>query len=263
MAQVARLYRHPIKGIGAEALDRTVAEAGRCLPGDRVWAVAHEAAKLTDDGWSRCMNFVRGAKSPALMAVTARLEPGGQPPGPPGIFTDSEVQAGGRVTLSHPDRPEITLDPDREPETLIDWVRPLCDPDRAAPARVVRAGRGMTDSEFESIAILCLASLRVLEGRAGRPLDPRRFRGNIWLDGLAPWQEFEWVGRRLRIGDVDFEVRARITRCVATHADPATGRPDTDILGLLESGWDHGDFGVYAVALSSGEIATGEKVDTP
>lgn len=261
MAQVARLYRHPIKGIGAEPLERTAIEAGHCLPGDRVWAVAHEAAKLSD-GWSRCANFVRGAKSPALMAVTARMEPGAAPGGrPPGMFPDGG--RGARVTLAHPDRPEITLDPDAEGARLIDWVRPLCDPNRAAPARVVRAGRGMTDSDFESIAILNLASLRALEGRAGRRLDLRRFRGNIWLDGLGPWQEFEWIGRRLSIGGVEFEVRERITRCVATHVDPDTGRPDTDILGLLETGWGHRDFGVYAVAATSGEIATGDGVRTP
>lgn len=243
MPRVARLYRHPIKGIGAEPLERTAITAGACLPGDRVWAVAHEAAKLAD-GWSPCMNFVRGAKSPALMAVTARLE-------------------GDGVALSHPDRPDISLKPDTEGDRLIDWVRPLCNPDRAAPARVVRAGRGMTDSPFESISILNLASLRALEGRAGRPLDPRRFRGNIWLDDLAPWQEFEWIGQRLTIGGVDFEVRERITRCVATHADPSTGRPDTDILGLLEDGWKHQDFGVYAVALSDGGIALDDPLETP
>lgn len=240
MAHVARLYRHPIKGIGAETLERTVVEAGRCLPGDRVWAVAQEAARLAD-GWSPCANFVRGAKSPALMAVSARLD-------------------GDTVALSHPDRPDIALNPDTEPDRLIDWVRPICNPDRAAPARVVRAGRGMTDSDFESVAVLNLASLRALEERAGRTLDPRRFRGNLWLDGLAPWQEFEWIGRRLTIGGVEFDLRKRITRCVATHADPGTGRPDTDILDLLHAGWGHKDFGVYAVALTSGAIATGDEV---
>ena len=138
MPRVARLYRHPIKGIGAEPLERTAITAGACLPGDRVWAVAHEAAKLAD-GWSPCMNFVRGAKSPALMAVTARLE-------------------GDGVALSHPDRPDISLKPDTEGDRLIDWVRQLCNPDRAAPARVVRAGRGMTDTPFPSVSIMNTAS---------------------------------------------------------------------------------------------------------
>lgn len=242
MPAVARLYRHPVKALGAEEIASAELSAGRTLPFDRAWAVEHEAAR-PGTGWRNCNNFVRGAKSPALMAVTAATD-----------------EATGRVTFRHPNRPEITLDPDTEGAALVDWARPICDPNRAMPARLVRAEeRGMTDSDYPSVAILNLASLRALETRAGRPLDPRRFRGNVWLEGAEPWQEFDWVGRRLALGSAEVEVRARIGRCVATHADPETGVRDTDILGLLESGWDHTDFGVYAVVTGSGRVAVGDQ----
>nr|WP_216366812.1 MOSC domain-containing protein [Halovulum dunhuangense] len=235
------MFRHPIKGVGVEEVTETAVSAGRTLPWDRAYAVAHEAARLSD-GWSPCANFVRGAKSPALMAVTARVQ-------------------GQHVALSHPDLAPIVIDPMRDGDLLLEWLRPICNPNRAAPARLVPAGKdGMTDSPFPSIAILNLASLRALSQRVGRALDPRRFRGNIWFDGGGPWEEFEWIGRRVAVGDVTFEVRERITRCTATHADPDSGRTDTDVLGTLEAGWGHQDFGVYAVALSSGNVATGDEV---
>lgn len=241
MASVAQLFRHPIKSLGIEALRGTDVRAGECLPFDRVWAVAHEAAKLTD-GWSPCSNFIRCAKSAGLMAVTAKV-------------------VDGSVALSHPDLPDITLDPDTQGEALIDWVRPICNPNRAAPAQIVRAtGQAMTDVNYPSISILGTASLTALGQAAGRDLDPRRFRGNIWVDGTAPFEEFEWVGSTLTIGGIPFEIRERITRCVATNVDPATGRPDTNVLGTLDQRWGHTDFGVYAVALGSGRIAVGDAV---
>lgn len=243
MLNVARLYRHPIKGIGAEELSETPVHAGQTLPMDRVWALAHEAAKVEPGNWSNCNNFIRGAKSPGVMAVTAR-------------------SADGLISLRHPDLPPLTVDPGAHGPQLIDWIRPVCNPDRAAPSALIRAGsQGMTDSPFPSISILNYASLRALEDAAGRTLDPRRFRGNIWFDGGGPWQEFEWIGNTILIGGVQFEVRERISRCTATHVDPDTGRADTDTLKVLEQTWGHQDFGIYAVATTGGQVAVGDPVE--
>ncbi|WP_422075306.1 MOSC domain-containing protein [Tranquillimonas rosea] len=238
-ATVAALWRHPIKAVGAEPLTETRMIAGQTLPGDRVWAVAHEAAKLSD-GWSPCANFNRGAKAPALMAVTARLE-------------------GDAVRLSHPDRDDLTVSPETEPEALLDWVRPLVPEGRAAPARIIRAeARGMTDSAFPSISILNRASLSELSRAAGHAMDERRFRGNVWVEGLEPWQEFDLVDREIRLGDATLAVRERIGRCRATHADPATGSVDTDTLGLLRENFGHTQFGIYAEVIEGGPVALGD-----
>ena len=42
MGSVANLWRHPIKGVGREELKSVKLENGRCMPMDRIWAVAHE-----------------------------------------------------------------------------------------------------------------------------------------------------------------------------------------------------------------------------
>ena len=91
-------------------------------------------------------------------------------------------------------------------------------------------------------------------------IDPRRFRGNLWVDGLAPWEEFGWVDETIIIGDVRFRVEERIERCLATTANPDTGRRDADTLGGLEAGWGHRHMGVYLVALVDGRIETGQPV---
>ncbi|WP_414896817.1 MOSC domain-containing protein [Rhodovulum sp. YEN HP10] len=244
-ARLAQIYRHPIKGHGAEALEAVELEAGRTLPWDRTWAVAHEASRADGTGWAPCANFSRGAKAPQLMAIGARLN-----------------DAAGQITLTHPDRPDLTFSPDSEGSALIDWVRPLMPADRAASTRIVRVpGRGMTDSAFPSVSLLGLASLEALSGKLGQSLSPLRFRGNFWIEGLAPFAEFDWIGRKIRLGRAVIEMRERITRCMATAANPETGERDADTLGALQAGWGHKQFGVYAEVIEGGRVALGDAVE--
>jgi uncharacterized protein len=241
--RLALICRHPIKGHGRETLASVRLLAGECLPWDRHWAVAHDAAKLSD-GWSPCANFARGAKAPALMAIDSVLD-----------------EATGVVTLTHPDRGAITFRPD-DPADLsrfLDWVRPLNPTNRAQPARIVSAGRGMTDSDFPSVSILSLSSLADLSARMGRDLSAHRFRGNLWLDGAAPFAEFDWIGRDIRIGGATLRINERITRCKATTVDPATGHPDADTLAGLEAAYGHQDFGVYATVIDGGTVALNDE----
>nr|WP_224826222.1 MOSC domain-containing protein [Cognatishimia sp. MH4019] len=245
MAVLAQIWRHPIKSHGAEALEAVQLIAGQTMPWDRRWAVAHEAAKADASAWSPCANFSRGAKAPALMAISAKTD-----------------ETTGRITLRHPELGELTIDPETEAEALIAWAGPLVPTDRAQSARVVRVpDRGMTDTDFPSISLNSTSSLRALSQKVGADLDPRRFRGNLWLDGLGPWEEFEWIGKTLRIGEAELRVIERIGRCLATTANPKTGARDADTLGALEDGWGHTDFGVYAEVTQSGVIRRDDPVE--
>jgi len=243
MNRLTRITRHPIKGHGREDLASVSLSLGACLPWDRHWAVAHDAARLAE-GWSPCANFARGAKAPGLMAITSILN-----------------EATGEVMLSHPDRGEITFRPDDVGDLprFLDWVMPLNPPERALPDRIVSVGRGMTDSDFPSVSVLSETSLAALSEAMGTALSPHRFRGNLWIDGAEPFAEFDWIGSSIRIGDAVLEIRERITRCLATSANPKTGLRDADTLGALERGFEHQDFGVYAVVTKGGRIATDDE----
>ena len=243
---IAQIWRHPIKSHGHEALETVDVSEGRTLPWDRTWAVAHEAAKADGIAWVPCQNFSRGSKAPGLMALSAKLD---------------EAQA--RITLQHPDQGQFSFRPD-DPADLqgfLDWTRPLVPDDRAQSAKILRVpDRGMTDTDFPSISLAGLGTLNALSDRVGQPLDPRRFRINFWIDGLKPWEEFNWIGRDIKIDGLLFHVEEPITRCLATTANPETGVRDADILGALDSGWGHRDLGVYLRALDSGKISLGDAV---
>lgn len=227
---------------------RATLTAGRAFPFDREWAVAHAAAKFgaVTDAWAPKLNFLRGWGSADLMAVSCAGDEGAR-----------------RLTLRHPRAEPITVAPDDPADAarLIDWLRPLWPAVRPEPAAVVRVpGVAMTDVPEPFVAVLNLASNRALSQRLGQPLSIHRWRGNIWLDGLAPWEEFDLVGRRLRVGDAVLAVEVRITRCRATEANPETGRFDAATLAALEEGCGHQDFGVYARVVEGGEVAVGDAI---
>lgn len=246
-SRLASIQRHPLKSHGREALEEVSLRPGAALPWDRRWAVAHDAARIDDGAWAACRNFSIGSKAPNLMAINAALD---------------ETRA--EITLRHPDRPEICFRPDDAGDAarFLDWVRPLCPPGRAQPARIYSAPDiAMTDTDYQSVSILSLASNHDLGARMGVDLSPLRWRGNLWVEGLTPWEERGWIGRRLRIGEVVFEVRENIVRCLATTTDPTTGRRDADTLAALDALHDAREFGVYATVVEGGTVRCGDEME--
>jgi uncharacterized protein YcbX len=245
-AHVAQIWRHPIKSLGAERVDRVELAAGRTMPFDRVWALAHQKTRFDFNAavWAPCQSFLRGSIAPLFGAVTARVD-----------------ESAGKLTLSHPQLADLTIDPDDAADRarFLSWVAPICPQGVPGPLGLGRVpGRGMTDTDFPSVSVKSLASLRALGEHMGIALDPRRFRGNIWLDGLAPWQEFDWVGREIAVGGARLRVVERVVRCNATKNNPETGIRDADTLGALETHFGHKDFGVYCEVVEGGPVAEGD-----
>ena len=241
MTRVTDIFRHPLKSHGREALQQVSLSKGNTMPWDRCWAVAHEASSADGSTWVPCANFSRGSKAPKLMAVNVKLNETTQ-----------------TLTLSHPERKDFTFQPDdiRQLSGFLAWIKPLMPTDRAQSARIIRLqDRGFTDTDFASISINSHASLRALSEKIGLQLSPLRWRGNIWLDDLEPWAEHSWVGQQFRIGSVLFEGVEPVVRCLATTANPQTGKQDADTLGALNDGWNHQNFGLYARIIESGKIS--------
>ena len=213
------------------------------MPWDRHWAVTHEQSKFDGTGWAMCRNFMIGSRGPKLAGIWSQLD-----------------ETAGTITLRHKDIGEITFNPDEDVDAFLTWVAPLCPPNRAMPKDIVKAeGRGMTDSDYPTISIANRASHGAVAGAMGGSLEMERWRANIWLDGLEPWDEMSWVGKTVRIGTAELEIREPIVRCLATAANPVTGVRDADTLGALNTTFGHQFFGVYGVVVKDGQVAIGDQ----
>lgn len=240
-ATLAQIWRHPVKAIGREALETVTLTKGQWMPHDRFWAVAHDRARIDGDGWAKKANFLRGVTDPTLMAVTSTLN-----------------ETTGTLTMRHPDAGSVSFSPDCEPGSFIEWIARLWDSRLPRPTGLYRADAAhLTDVPDPWISVGFLASNRALSQRMGQDLSPDRWRANLWLEGTVPWEEKEWVGKTIRIGEVALKIACEITRCQATMANPLTGRRDANTLGAL-SELGHQEFGLYAEVVQGGAIRTGD-----
>jgi len=240
-ASLAHIWRHPIKGIGCEACEQVDLTPDEAVVGDRVWALLNAEAEDTND-WQPRRNFLQVASGPALAAVSAVTTKTG-------------------VILTHPARDPLDLDPSSDPSVLGAWIGGLWPDTRPGPARLVKAPvQGMTDVPFASVSIGNLSSLRALSQRSGMHMDMRRFRINLWLDGLAPWEEIDLLAGVITLGGATLSPVEPIERCRAPDANPQTGLRDVGMLRALEDGWDTRNFGVYFKVRSGGTVAIGDSL---
>ena len=241
--QIARIYRYPVKGLSAEALTRIAVVPGEGLPLDRRFAIAHGATAFDPaaPSWMPKHNFLMLAKNERL----AKLETGFD--AATNVLT---VKRGGKKVASG----DLTTPTGR---ALIEqfFGAYLEGETRGSPKVVEAPGHMFSDTARKVVSIIGLASVADVERVARAPVDPLRFRANIYFAGGKPWEEFDWLDREIAIDDVRLKVYKRIDRCAATTVNPATAERDLQIPRLLQHGFGHIDCGVYAEILNEGEIA--------
>jgi uncharacterized protein YcbX len=243
---LAALYRYPVKSLSAQALVRSDVQADRLLPNDRRFAIApgssrYDAAEPRWQPKTSFLNLVANARLARLKSafddVTDILS----------IERDGREVARGKLT-------------DPVGRAVIEQFLSAFMGEEARGRASIALGEGVsfTDKEEPYISLIGLASVRDLERVARDAVDPLRFRGNVYVDGAAPWAEFGWVGKQITINGVRFRVEQRITRCVTTEINPADGKRDLTVLASLRSGFGHIQMGVYMRALNDGTVAVGD-----
>jgi uncharacterized protein YcbX len=282
--RVHEIWQYPVKSMVGQVVPSVeVDEQG--LVGDRTWA----ARDLERGG-------IRGAKRIAgLMRLSARhLARDGSSPGAEGGVVEITLPDGTTVTTDDPDVDE-RVSAAVGHRVALEALRPADDLDHYRRGEAyhddlmveLRTMFGRTDDEplpdlaafppelieFESppgtyydaypVMVMSTSSLRSLqEAVPDSVVDVRRFRPSLLVDtGDAPGHpERDWVGHRLRVGEVELDVVGGCPRCVMVTravgddlpADPAILRHVVRDLGQ--------DVGVYATVARPGTVAAGDEV---
>jgi len=248
--RVVALYRYPVKGFTPESCETlTVLGQGR-IAGDRVLGFRFANSETPDFEWSRKQEMVMLMNTPGLArlavrfdheALRLRVSRDGT------VLADEGLDEIGRkrlgIALEHyvrglPDNP-LSGRPERVPLRLVG--------DGLTPRHQDNVEGQATLHSRES-----LAAVAAVIGDSA--LDEARFRSNIVISGVTAWEEHDWFGRRLRIGQVEFDVVRHKTRCLATHANPRTGERDIAMMPLLMS-----RFSQTAPTFAVGMVVTGTR----
>jgi uncharacterized protein len=97
-------------------------------------------------------------------------------------------------------------------------------------------------------------------GVAAVGVDRRRFRANVYLDGVEGLAERGFVGRALRLGEAVVGVRQVRGRCVLTTFDPDTLEQDISVLQKIYFELD-GVTALDCYVLEPGRVQVGDRAE--
>ncbi len=247
---VRNLFRYPVKGLSAEPLDQVTLMPGAGLPLDRAFALARASTAFDPErpSWQTKRNFLMLMLNGKLAALETR-------------FDDRD----GTLTILNKGK-QLARGDIKTPvgrAIIEDFFSAYLGAEAGGKPRLIAAPADFMFSDHRTrvVSIVNLASIGDLERAIKAPVDPLRFRANVYIDGLEPWMEFGWMGREIVLGNVRLKVEDRIQRCAATNVDPGTGERDMNIPKILQQTFGHIDMGIYAEVTGNGAVRVGDTLD--
>jgi hypothetical protein len=247
-AVISAIYRYPVKGLSPQRLERVALLPGATLPADRLYAIENGPSGFDPaaPAYFPKIRFLMLMRNERLAGLRTGFDETSH------ILT---IQWEGREAA----RGDL-----RTPEGRLAveaFFRRFMPNDLRGPPKMLSGGgHSFSDVAKKVVSIINLASVAAVENAAGAPVDPLRFRGNVYAAGWPAWREFELLGRELNIGKARLKVVKRIQRCAATEVDPDTGIRDLPIPRTLMDNFGHADCGIYAEVIAGGDIAAGDAI---
>jgi uncharacterized protein YcbX len=256
--RIEALRRYPVKGLSAEPLERMTLAPLLGVPEDRRFAIAHAATRFDParPEWLHKTHFIMLMRDEKLAELTTRFD------------ERSElliVSRGATVVL----RERITEAAGRR--AIDGFFTEFLKETLPGPVRVVEAPGRHTfhDAKHKPgaaadvyVSLVNLASIEAVAAVAGVPVDPIRFRANVYHRGAPAWAEHAWQGSEIQLGKARLRVIAPIVRCAATSVNPLTAERDLNVPALLQREFGHNYMGVYGEVIAGGPVAVGDALVT-
>src|ERR1700730_18511525 len=207
-AQIASLYRYPVKGLSAEPLPRVLLEVGQTLPADRRYAIENGPSGFDPlaPAWMPKSYFLMLMHNERLAGLQTHFEDRTN------LLT---IREGGQAAV----RGDLETAEGRA--AIEQFFTANFASDLKGPPRILSGGgHSFSDVARKVVSIINLSSVAAIEGLVGQPVHPLRFRANLYVSGWPAWHEFELLGQTLAIGDARLRIVKRIVRCAAVHAEP-------------------------------------------
>lgn len=247
--RIEAIYRYPIKGLSPQPLARTALAVRATLPADRLYAIENGPSGFDPaaPAYFPKQRFLMLMRNEQLAALR----------------TDYD-EATHFLTIHHEGREAARGDlRTQEGRLAIEaFFRRFMPEELRGPLKVLSGeGHSFSDVAKKVVSIINLASVAEVESAAGAPVQPLRFRGNLYVSGWPAWHEFELLGTEIAIGgSARLKVVKRIQRCAATEVDPDTGIRDVPVPRTLMDNFGHADCGIYAEVIAAGDIALGDSI---
>ena len=254
MISISALTRYPVKGLSGQLLDDVTLECGQGFPCDRQFGFARPNSGF-DPANPKPLpksRFYMLARDSHLALLDTKYDEN------TGILTLAANNSSSQFNLKTAEgkteaglflKNYLSLNDDETPHLF-----------EASPHRFTDVSVDSVEM-MNAVSIINTDSVNQFSKDLGQEVDPRRFRGNILISGLAPFSELEWVGQHIVVGEAKLKVVQRTRRCPATEVNLSTGERDMKTPKLLREHYGHMDMGVYAQVVQGGKISPGDTVE--
>ncbi|MBE9915409.1 MOSC domain-containing protein [Paenibacillus donghaensis] len=242
VGDIQLIYRYPVKSFQGEQLSSTQVERYG-MYGDRGYAFI-DHTRSNDE--TRSNKKLNAKFAPKLLAYSsAYLEEGTGEGFPP-------------VQITTPDGRYLAWD-----EELFAEIRAVVAPREISPKLYSPVDDDLLGVDEACLLLTTDVSLAKLEQMVGLHTDIRRFRPNLVIrrtgSGGYPFEEFDWVGKTLKIGDVILEIYKKCRRCSMVNVDPEDNAANPVFLKHIAKRLG-ANFGVYAKVVQTGIVSVHDKV---
>jgi hypothetical protein len=245
--RVTALYRYPVKGLSPEPVDKVEIATSGYFPGDRLYAIENG-----DSGFNPVAprhqpktKYLMLMRDEALARLRTRYD-----------------DATATLTIEGAGEPvSARLDTEEGRQALAELIRRFVPEALRGEPKVLAAPPQyrFTDSPTGYVSLINRASVQMLEDDLGVPVSPLRFRGNLLVEGLAPFAELDMLGQVIEApSGLRLKITKRTVRCAATNVDPDTAERDLDIPWTIDKRLGHRDLGVYMEVIAGGGLAVGD-----
>ena len=247
-AQIASIYRYPVKGLTPEPLQATELRVGQTLKADRRYAIENGPSGFdrVAPGWLSKAHFLMLMRDEWLAGLDTHFDDAAH------VLT---IRHNGKLAA------QGDLETDKGRAAIERFLAATFAGQIKGPPKVLESpGHSFSDVARKVVSIINLASVRAIENMVGAPVAPLRFRANLYVEGWPAWHEFELLDRTLASGDIRLKVVKRIVRCAAVNVDPDTAQRDLAIPQALQRRLGHADCGIYAEVITGGTIGAGDTI---
>ena len=247
-AQIASLYRYPVKGLSPEPLPRVALGIGQTLPADRRYAIENGPSGFDPAApkWMSKAYFLMLMRDEWLAALHTHFDDASN------VLT---IRQNGAIAA------EGNLETAEGRAAIERFFAKNAGAIKGPPKILASEGHSFSDVPRKVVSIINLGSVQAIENMVGQPVHPLRFRANLYVSGWPAWHEFDLLDQTLAIGNARLKVVKRIVRCAAINVDPETAARDLQIPHALQRGLGHADCGVYAEVIKGGDIAAGDAIE--
>ena len=249
---IKSIYRYPIKGFCGELLSNVLLLADNVIPGDREYAFARSEINFDPNNphYIKKTKFLALVKYEKLALLEAKFN----------NYSKRLLLSEGGIKLI-----EGNLTNQEDCQKISNFLKRYLNLPSSAQPNMVRARGGtkfhsFSDVPDKAISLINLSTVDELSSEFGTKIDYRRFRSNIYFENKFPWEEFNWIDHKLRIGEAVVKIIKRTKRCGATNVNPLSAVRDINIPLELKKHYKHTDLGIYAIVEESGAVNVGDTI---